>query len=124
MKVDDEFLAVVDAMEAFFAARTTGELLERLEDHGYPCGPYNSPHEAAFDEQVRANDFVVELEHPTVGRYATSGMPIRMERSRAEVRGPSPRLGEHTRQVMVELGLDDATIAGLEAAGVITSLDG
>ena len=39
MTVDDEFLAVVDAMEAFFAERTSAELLELLEAHGYPCGP-------------------------------------------------------------------------------------
>ena len=66
---------------------------------------------------------MIELEHPTVGRYATSGMPLRMEKSRAEVRGPSPRLGEHTREVMAELGLDDATIDALHAAGVVKSLD-
>ncbi len=123
MTIDDAFLTVVDEMEAFFAARTSGELLELLESHGYPCGPYNMPHEAVFDEQVRANDFVVELEHPRIGRYATSGMPLRMEKSRAEVRGPSPRLGEHTREVMAELGLDDSTINALHAAGVVTSLD-
>ena len=86
-------------------------------------GPYNTPHEAAFDEQVRANNFVIELDHPTVGRYATSGMPIQMEKSRAEIRGPSPQLGEHTREVMAELGLDDSTIDALHAAGVIKSLD-
>lgn len=123
MTVDEEFVAVVDATEAFFAERTSAELLELLEEHGYPCGPYNMPQEAAFDEQVRANDFVIELEHPTIGRYATSGMPLRMEKSRAEVRGPSPRLGEHTREVMAELGLDDATIDALHAADVVRSLD-
>lgn len=124
MSIHDEgFLATVEAMEAYFAERTSAELLELLEANGYPCGPYNMPYEAVFDEQVRANDFVVELDHPTVGRYATSGMPIRMEKSRAEVRGPSPRLGEHTRTVMAEIGLDDATIDALHAAGVVTSLD-
>jgi len=123
MAVNDEFLAVVDAMEAFFAERTSSELIELLEAHGYPCGPYNTPHEAAFDDQVRANDFVVELEHPTVGRYATSGMPIRMEKARAEIRGPSPRLGEHTREVMTDLGLDDSTIDALHEAGVVKSID-
>ena len=70
-----------------------------------------------------ANGFVGELEHPSIGRYATSGMPIRMEKSRAEVRGPSPRLGEHTREVMTELGLDDSTIDTLHTAGVLKSLD-
>lgn len=120
---DDEFLATVDAMEAFFAERTSEALLELLEANGYPCGPYNMPLQAAFDEQVRANDFVVDLDHPSVGAYATSGMPISMERSRVEVRGPSPRLGEHTREVMGEIGLDDETVASLFAAGTIAALD-
>lgn len=120
---DEEFLTVVDAMEAFFAARSSEEILELLEAHGYPCGPYNMPQEAVFDEQVRANDFVVDLDHPTVGTYATSGMPIGMEKARAEIRGPSPRLGEHTREVMAEIGIDEETTAALLDTGTIAALD-
>jgi len=120
---DDEFLATVEAMEAFFAARPSAELLELLERHGYPCGPYNMPSEAVFDEQVRANDFVVDLDHPTVGTYATSGMPVRMEKARAEIRGPSPRLGEHTLAVMAEIGLAPEAVDALVESGTIGAIE-
>ncbi|MGI9597190.1 MAG: CaiB/BaiF CoA transferase family protein [Acidimicrobiales bacterium] len=116
---DPSFQAVVTAAEERFAARTTAEWLETLQAVGYPCGPYNMPHESVRDPQVVANDFVVELDHPSFGPYVTSGMPLRMEKARCEVRGPSPRLAEHTVDVMTEIGLDAGTIEDLLAAGTL-----
>ncbi len=116
---DPSFQAVVAAAEERFAARTTAEWLETLQAVGYPCGPYNMPHEAVRDPQVVANDFVVELDHPTCGPHLTSGMPLRMEKSRCEVRGHSPHLAEHTVDVMAEIGLDAATVEDLLADGTI-----
>ena len=96
---DPSFRAVVAAVEDRFRARPGAEWLADLEAAGYPCGPYHMPHHAVRDEQVVANDFVVELDHPTFGPYITSGMPLSMERARSEIRGPSPRFAEHSRQV-------------------------
>ena len=116
---DPSFQAVVAAAEERFASRSTADWLEALQEVGYPCGPYNMPHEAVFDPQVVANDFVVELEHPSFGNYTTSGMPLRMEKARCEVRGPSPRLAEDTTDVMAEIGLDRQVVEELLASGTI-----
>ncbi|NDH22972.1 MAG: hypothetical protein EBY49_03230, partial [Actinobacteria bacterium] len=101
------------------ASRTTEAWIETLQEVGYPCGPYNMPHESVFDAQVVANDFVVELEHPAFGPYTTSGMPLRMEKARCEIRSASPRLAEHTMEVMTEIGLAPAVVEALVEAGVI-----
>lgn len=116
---DPAFQATVDAAEARFASRTTEAWIETLQEVGYPCGPYNMPHESVFDAQVVANDFVVELEHPAFGPYTTSGMPLRMEKARCEIRSASPRLAEHTMDVMTEIGLAPAVVEALVEAGVI-----
>ena len=116
---DPSFQAVVAAAEERFASRSTADWLEALHEVGYPCGPYNMPHEAVFDPQVVANDFVVELDHPAFGSYTTSGMPLRMEKARCEVRGPSPRLAEDTMDVMAEIGLDRKAVEELLVSGTI-----
>lgn len=102
---DPEFVAVVDAAEALFACRTTDEWIETLRAVGYPCARYNTPISALDDPQVRANDYAVDLVHPTFGEYSTAGMPFTVGTSHTALSGPSPRLGEHTREVMAEIGL-------------------
>lgn len=119
---DPRFQAVVAAIEERFASQTTAEWIDTLQAAGYPCGPYHMPHEAVFDPQVVANDYVVDLDHPSFGSYTTSGMPLRMEKARCEVRGPSPLLAEHTADVMTEIGLAPETVERLLYAG--TLIDG
>ncbi|MCP5025368.1 MAG: CoA transferase, partial [Actinomycetia bacterium] len=89
-------------------------------------GPYNLPHEAIHDPQVVANDFVVELEHPTFGPYTTTGMPVRFEKAPAKIPGPSPRFGQHTTDVLVDIGLDPAIVSTLIDDGTVIdgSMDG
>ena len=116
---DEGFQQLVRDAEALFASRSTAEWLDALQAGGYPCGPYNLPHEALSDPQVVANDYIVELDHPAFGPYRTSGMPMRFEKAPAEIPGPSPRFGEHTVEVMGEIGLADDETAALLRAGVI-----
>ncbi len=114
-----EFRAVVDQAEALFATRTTAEWIARLRAVGYPCGPYNLPYEAIEDPQVRANDFVVDLEHPIFGSYTTTGMPVSFEKAASGIPGPSPTFAAHTQEVLGEVGLAPARIAELLAAGSV-----
>ncbi|MEM7276025.1 MAG: CoA transferase [Actinomycetota bacterium] len=114
-----EFQRVVDAAEELFASRTTEAWLADLRAVGYPCGPYHLPHHAIDDPQVRANDFVVELDHPTFGPYTTTGMPVSFERAESRVRGPSPTFGADTASVLAELGYPPDRIAELSADGTI-----
>ena len=114
-----EFQTVVAEAEALFATRTTAEWLDILRSAGYPCSPYNLPHEALTDPQVLANDFAVELDHPVFGSYTTTGMPISFERSPSRVPGPSPVFAAHTAEVLAEAGFAADRIAALIDDGVV-----
>ena len=114
-----EWQAFVAEAEALLASDTTANWIARFRAGGVPCGPYYAPTEAIDDPGSLANGFLVDLEHPTLGPYRTTATPIEMELTPVRTETPSPSLGAHTDQVMRELGLDDATIAALHAAGVI-----
>jgi formyl-CoA transferase len=74
--------------------------------------------ELAAEPSLRATGTIVEVDHPTRGRYLSVGNPIKLSDSPTEVTR-SPLLGEHTRQVLAELGLSESEIVALEAAKVI-----
>lgn len=116
-----DFNAVVEAADALFRTKTSAEWMATLREAGYPCAPYNTPFEAVRDEQIRANDFIIDLEHPTFGTYSASGEPIRFSAAPAERVGPSPSLGQHTREVLAEIGLDATAIDQLVTDGVVTA---
>ena len=116
---DPSFQAVVAQAEQTFTTRTTAEWLTALREAGYPCGPYNMPHEALRDPHAIENGYVVELDHPTFGPYKATGMPFQMEKSASAVPGPSPTFAAHTRQVLGEVGLDDELVEGLLATGAV-----
>ena len=115
----EEFQAIVAQAEQLFASKTTAEMTELLQSVGYPCGPYNLPHEALVDDQVVANDYVVELEHPTIGTYRASGMPLRMEKSRSEIRSASPPFAVHSREVLAEIGTDADVVERWLSGGTV-----
>ena len=117
-----EFQQLVAEAEALFASRSSEEWLTALRAGGYPCGPYLMPHEALRDPQVVANEYVVDVEHPTIGTYTTTGMPMRFERAATGVHGPSPRLGEHTRAVLSDIGLPADVVNELAQRGVVVDL--
>jgi formyl-CoA transferase len=116
-----DFNAVVEAADALFRTKTSAQWMSTLREAGYPCAPYNTPFEAVRDEQIRANDFIIDLEHPAFGTYSASGEPIRFGAVPAQKVGPSPGLGQHTRQVLAEVGFTEGAVDQLIADGVVTS---
>jgi formyl-CoA transferase len=83
-----------------------------------PVGPILSMKEIAEDQSLRDTGTVVEVDHPTRGKYLTVGNPIKMSDSPTEVTR-SPLLGEHNEEVLAELGYSAADVASLREAKII-----
>ncbi len=98
--------------------RTSAEWLARLDAEQVPCAPALSRHDMLTNEQIVANRLIVESEHPHVGRTRMTRPAARFAETPAELRLPAPMLGEHTEQVLTEIGLSAAQIADLRAGGV------
>jgi formyl-CoA transferase len=110
---------LVKQAEAIFAAKTTDEWLAALDRAGVPCGPVRFTEELLEDEQVLENDFITSVDHPLLGPVRMPGPMIQMSETPLRPQGSSPTLGQHTDDVLRELGYDDARIAALREAGVL-----
>jgi formyl-CoA transferase len=111
----DEVFATV---EKWTVTKTKFEATELLNQHDIPCGPILSMEELANEPSLRATGTVVEVDHPTRGKYLSVGNPIKMSDSPTEVTR-SPLLGEHTDEVLAELGYKRDQILALRAQKVI-----
>lgn len=98
--------------------------LERLDAEGVPCAPVLERHEVFEHEQARVNGTVVELEHPVAGRIRQPRPAAQFDVTPAEIRRPAPLLGQHTREVLAEIGLDAGALAAAGAAVVTAPQSG
>jgi len=94
------------------------EAMNILNEYDIPCGPILSMKEIAAEPSLRESGTVVEVDHPTRGKYLTVGNPIKMSDSSTEVTR-SPLLGEHTDEVLEQLGYNEREIAALREERVI-----
>jgi formyl-CoA transferase len=94
------------------------EAMEILNKYDIPCGPILSMKEIAADESLRETGTIVEVDHPTRGKYLTVGNPIKMSDSPTVVTR-SPLLGEHTEEVLRQLGYSADDVAMLREERVI-----
>jgi formyl-CoA transferase len=109
---------VFATVEAWTMTKTKFEAMAELNKHDIPCGPILSMEELAAEPSLRASGTVVEVDHPLRGPYLTVGNPIKLSDSITEVKR-SPLLGEHTHEVLAELGLSESEIKSLQAQKVI-----
>jgi crotonobetainyl-CoA:carnitine CoA-transferase CaiB-like acyl-CoA transferase len=96
------------------------ELLRRLDAADVIYGPVLSYAQAVDDPQLQHNAMVQEVEHAHVGTLRTHGLPIKLHATPGAVRTAPPTLGQHTEEVLAELGYSTAEVAALYSSGAIT----
>jgi crotonobetainyl-CoA:carnitine CoA-transferase CaiB-like acyl-CoA transferase len=102
--------ARINKMQEYIGQHSTAEWLERLDAADVPCAPILRRSEIIHNEQVVARGLIAEIDQPGVGRIRQPKPAARFERNEAVIAGPAPRIGEHSREVLAELGYDERAI--------------
>lgn len=114
-----ELIALFDRV---FATKTRDEWLDILRGRGLMFCAVQNIHEIFTDPQALENDYLVDFDHPLLGRVKIPGYPAHFSAARAGTRSAAPALGEHTHSIMRQLGLTDEEIRGLKREGVIRAI--
>jgi formyl-CoA transferase len=115
----DKIPQIFDSIEEWTKTQDKFDVMRQCNPLNIPCGPILSMKELAEEPSLRETGTVVEVDHPTRGKYLTVGNPVKLSDSPSDVER-SPLLGEHTDEVLkTVVGLDDAEIEAARAEGAI-----
>jgi formyl-CoA transferase len=110
---------LISEIESVTAARPRAHWLDLLDREGVPCGPILDYEEVFADPHVRARGMVAEVDHPRAGRIRVVGPAVKLSETPARVARPSPLYGQHTAEVLGELGYGADEIRALAADRVV-----
>ncbi len=110
---------LIALLSEIFVQRSTAEWLQEFERAGLPHAPVRSISEALDHPQAVARNMVVDVPHPTAGSIKLVAPPVKFSLTAAQIRRPPPLLGEHTEEILREIGYRDDQIAALRQEGAI-----
>ena len=110
---------ITDLMDEVFATRTLAEWGQAFDEAGLTWGPAATVSEVAADPHLNAVGAFPQVQHPTAGTFRTVAAPMRLRGADVVPRGPAPELGQHTREVLLALGLSHAEVDAAVAEGVV-----
>jgi crotonobetainyl-CoA:carnitine CoA-transferase CaiB-like acyl-CoA transferase len=116
---DEEEVRAREEIEAIIRTRTRDEWFDDLVKADVCVGKVYDPEEMVRDPQVRARDMVVEVEHPRWGTVRQFGIPVKLSETPGSVRHAAPHTGEHTDEVLGELGMSTEEIRALRQKKVV-----
>ena len=113
----------IDALYALlddrFTGKSTAEWIAVLEAHDMICAPVQDYEALLADPQALANEYVLTVDHPTNGPTKVVGFPWKFSETPAEVAAAAPELGQHTEEILLDLGYSWDEIGALREAGAI-----
>ena len=98
---------LVPLLQQEYLKKPIAAWVQQLEDGGVPCGPINELSEVFADPQVLSRNMIAEIPHPTLGTIKQAGIPIKFSRTEGSIDRHPPLLGEHTREVLLQLGYSE-----------------
>ena len=116
---DSKLKEMFQTLKKIFKTRTLKEWNKFLSEEDVPCGPVYDMDEVFKDPQILHRKMVVEVEYPGVGRIKQLGTPMKFSETPCEIRKPPPSFGEHTEEILKQLGYAEAEILGMRQEGVI-----
>ena len=110
---------IVKIIGDLIAAKNGEEWLNILTDAGVPCGPIYTVDKIFSDPQVLHRQMLQELDHPKVGTIKVAGTPVKLSDTPGEVKSAPPVLGQHTQEILTQLGYSDKDVTKLKEENVI-----
>jgi crotonobetainyl-CoA:carnitine CoA-transferase CaiB-like acyl-CoA transferase len=117
----DHLDELTEALRPYFRQRTSADWLSRFEKAGLPAGPIYNMKEVLEDQQTHARNMITEVEHATLGRTKTLGAPVKFSRTPSEVRRGAPVLGQHTKEILAEIGFSVEDVRRMEEERIVIS---
>ena len=110
---------IVKIISDLIATRKGEEWLKIITDAGVPCGPIYTVDKIFADPQVLHRQMLKELDHPKAGKVRVTGIPVKLSDTPGEVETAPPVLGQHTQEILNELGYSDQDVAKLRQEKVV-----
>ncbi|SDK53475.1 CaiB/BaiF CoA transferase family protein [Natronorubrum texcoconense] len=108
-------------LDDIFSARPTDEWMTILQNENVPCTPVRDVETLVDDPHIETRGMIAEMEHPELGTFKSPANPVNFSSLETDADGPPPRLGEHTDEVLAELGFDESERDRLRSDGIVHS---